>query len=368
MADAIEKNKPKIHRHNGSGLEYLTGARQVLFETGVAIQRADFDKIKDTENFLDYLGKAAQDPANRDFDWRYACSTGQLRRKRNRADLVANVRTERRRARQVEKVQKIESVKQKKATIRQYVFSSAFLVMVTMAIVGAGSAVMSAYHTSTFLYDGGKPAWASLMTGIMLILFSGTAFTAARYFFQEKGVICVFGILFIIAGLAVIAYSMFSTLTVNFNQFKWHDDEQAVIAVEGSEALAAHREQIRILEEEIDDVVNEVEMLRRDADYWRTKSWGRYDSIQEHLTGRSVYLNSLRGRYGSLVGETPRLVEVEAVSQETIYDFLGNIFKVKKDTMRFFVYIVPACLYDILAPFALSVVLLLVDKRRKQSE
>jgi hypothetical protein len=368
VTNTIEKDKPKIHRHDGCGLEYLSGARQVLFETGVTMPRLDFDKVKNDENFPDYLDKAAQDPANRDFDWRYACSTGHLRRKRNRADLVANARTERRRARQVEKVQKIESTEQKKATVRQYIFSSAFLVMVVMAIVGVGSAVMSAYHTSVFLHDGGKPAWASLMTGVMLILFSGTAFTAARYFFQERGVICVFGMLFIVAGLAVIVYSMFSTLTVNFNQFKWRDDAEAVAAVEGSEALAAHREQLQILEEEIDDVANEITVLRREADYWRTQSWRRYDSIQERITGGQKYLNSLRERYGSLVGETPRLVEVEAVSQETIYDFLANIFKVKKDTMRFFVYIVPACLYDILAPFALSVVLLLADKRRNQSE
>jgi hypothetical protein len=368
MISGTEKNKPKIHRHSGCGLEYLSGVRQVLFETGVTMPRFDFDKVKNAENFLEYLEKAAQNPANRDFDWRYACSTGQLRRRKNCADLVASVRTENRRARQVETVKRIESAERERTTIRQYVFSPAFLVMVTMAIVGLGSAVMSAYHTSTFLYDGGKPAWAALMTGIMLILFSGTAFTAARYFLQEHGAICVIGLLFIVAGLAVVVYSMFSTLTVNFNQFKWRDDEQAVIAVEGSEALAAHREQMRVLEEEISDVVNEVEMLRGEADYWRTRTWRRYDGIQELLAGRQEYLSSLRERYRALVGETPRLVEVEAVSQETIYDFLGNIYKVKKDTMRFFVYIVPACLYDILAPFALSVVLLLADKRRKQSE
>jgi hypothetical protein len=237
--------------------------------------------------------------------------------------------------------------------------------MVVMAIVGVGSAVMSAYHTSTFLYEGGKPAWASLMTGTMLILFSGTAFTAARYFFQERGAICIFGILFVVAGIAVIVYSMFSTLTVNFNQFKWRDDAEASTVIAGSEMLASHREQIRLLEEEIDAVADELAVLRGDADYWRTRSWARYDGIQEQLTGRSKYLNSLRERRGALVAETPRLVEVEAVSQETIYGFLAGLFSVGEDAMRFFVYVVPACLYDILAPFALSVVLLLADKRRK---
>jgi hypothetical protein len=366
MTDSTEKDKPKIHRHTGSGLEYLSGARQVLFETGVTMPRPDFDTVKDAENFLEHLAKAAQDPANRDFDWRYACSTGRLRRKKNRAGGAAHAKTERRRAGQIEHVQTTASTEQKKTPVRQYIFSSAFLVMVVMAVVGLGSAIMSAYHTTTFLHEGGKPAWASLMTGAMLILFSGTAFTAARYFFQEKGAVRAFGLLFIAAGLAVIVYSMFSTLTVNFNQFKWRDDEQAVAAVEGSEALAAHREQIRILQEEIDGAVNEITALRGEADYWRTQSWRRYDSIQEHLAGRQKYLDSLRERYGSLVSETPRLVEVEAVSPETIYGFLGDIFKIQEDAMRFFVYIVPACLYDILAPFALSVVLLLADKRRKQ--
>jgi hypothetical protein len=90
-------------------------------------------------------------------------------------------------------------------------------------------------------------------------------------------------------------------------------------------------------------------------------------TVTELLAGRSEYLDLLRQRYGTLVGETPRLVEAEAVSQETVYDFIGNIFKIEEDTMRFFVYVVPACLYDILAPFALSVVLLLADKRRKQN-
>jgi hypothetical protein len=351
-------------------LRYLYGTDKVLFENGVYIPRKDFDTLKDTPEIVkEHLDKSlTSEPQYCGFDWTYACSTGNLRRKKGTANLEVSPRTARRRVQQTKQANEIVVEEQKKAAVRHYIFSSAFLVTVVMAVVGIGSAVMSAYHTSTFLYEGGKPAWASVMTGAMLILFSATAFTAARYFFNEQGAVKLFGALFVVAGLAVIAYSMFATLTVNFNQFKWRDDEQAVAAVEGSEALAAHRDQIRLLEEEIDAVADEVTVLRREADYWRTQSWRRYDSIQERLTGRSEYLNSLRERHSTLVGETPRLVEVEAVSQETIYDLLGNVLDIEEDAMRFFVYVVPACLYDILAPFALSVVLLLVDKRRKQDE
>jgi hypothetical protein len=274
------------------------------------------------------------------------------------------VRTERRRARQVEKAQKIEFTEQKKAIVRQYIFSSAFLVMVTMAIVGLGSAVMSAYHTSTFLYDGGKPAWASLMTGIMLILFSGTAFTAARYFFQENGAICVFGILFIVAGLAVIVYSMFSTLTVNFNQFKWKSDEQAVIAVADSEALAAHEYIIEENRSILDEVNGEIARLEGEADYWRARSWQRYDELNARLIVTHERREALRAGLLRLEAEKPALVREAAVSRETVYTFLARLLNLPEDVARFFVYVVPACLYDILAPFALSVVLLLIDKRR----
>jgi ABC-type multidrug transport system fused ATPase/permease subunit len=370
MADTVKDEKPKIRRLKGFGLQYLCGKDKVLFENGVYLPREDFDAIKDTpETVQERIDQSlASEPQYCGFDWTYACSTGTMRRKKGAAAMVVNPRTERHRERQTRHATEAVIEEQKKAALRQYVFSSAFLVMVVMAIVGVGSAVMSAYHTSTFLYEGGKPWWASLMTGIMLILFSGTAFTAARYFFQEKGALCVFGLLFTVAGLAVIVYSMFSTLTVNYNQFQWRDDAQAAVAAESSEALASHREQIRLLEEEIGAVTLEIGRLERDADYWRTQTWRRYDEIIQQLIPLTEYRRGLQEQRVELVGETPRLVEVEAVSQETVYGFLASLFAVKEDAMRFFVYVVPACLYDILAPFALSVVLLLADKRRKQHE
>jgi hypothetical protein len=364
----VKDDKPKIRKMKGFNLQYLYGKDKVLFENGVYIPRKDFDEIKDApgavKERLDSF--QASEPRYCGFDWAYACSTGSLRRKRGAANLVANPRTERARERQTLRANETAAEKQKKAALRQYVFSSAFLVMAVMTVVGIGSAVMSAYHTSTFLYEGGKPAWASLMTGVMLILFSGAAFTAARYFFNEKGAERLFGALFVAAGLAVIAYSMFSTLTVNFNQFQWRDDEQAAAVTEGEAALVAHREQARLLEEELKDVSNEIGRLEGEAAYWRGRSWARYDEAVQRLAVLAGHRTGIQAKRMELVGETPRLAAVEAVSQETVYGFLADLFEIKEEAMRFFVYVVPACLYDILAPFALSVVLLLLDKRRRQ--
>jgi hypothetical protein len=369
MADDVKIGKPKIHKYKEIDLHYLCGKDKVLFENGAVISRKDFDAQKNVNGVIKSIldRSLASEPQNCNYDWAYACTTGQLRKKKGEADLVANIRTEKRRTKQTKELREVIAEAEKKTAVRDYVLSSVFLVTLVMVIVGVGSAIMSAYHTTIFLFQGGKPFWTSIITGTMLILFSGTAFTAARYFFQEKGALALFGIFFIITGLAVITYSMFSTLTVNFNQFKWRDDEQAVATVEGSEALSAHREQIRLLEEEIQSVSDEIGRLEGEAGYWRAQSWRRYDEIIQQFNDLTGYRRGLQEKRMELVGETPRLVDVEAVSQETVYSLLAGLFKVKEDTMRFFVYIVPACLYDILAPFALSVVLLLLDKRRKKS-
>jgi hypothetical protein len=368
MSDQRTDKKPRLHKHQETGLRYLLGQDKVLFETGVVIPRKLFDELK-MGGLAERLEELSRIPENRGFDFPYACTTGVLRHKRGGADLVANARTERRRKKQAEAVSIVvqQQEEQKKVERQHNVFSSVFLVTAVMALVGAGSAVMSAYHTSAFLIYGGKPAWASAMTGIMLILFSGTAFTAARYFLNERGAVKLFGALFVAAGIAVIAYSMFSTLTVNFNQFKWKDDAQAAKTVETSEALAAHREQIRLIEEEVQNVAAEINRLEGEAGYWQSQSWRRYDEIIQRLNTLTEYRSTLQKQRVELVGQTPRLVEVETVSQETIYGFLAGLFKVKEEAMRFFVYVVPACLYDILAPFALSVVLLLADKKKREN-
>jgi hypothetical protein len=370
MTDSVENGKPKVRKLKDGTLRYLCGTDKVLFENGVYISRKDFDEIKDTPGAVKKrIDKSIMsEPQYCGFDWAYACSTGNLRKKKGIADLEVNARTERRRERQTRQANEAAAGEQKKAAVRQYLFSSAFLVMAVMAIVGVGSAIMSAYHTTMFLYTGGKPLWAAALTGTMLILFSGTAFTAARYFFQEKGALCVFGWFFVVTGLAVILYSMFSTLTVNFDQFKWKDDRNAAAAVADSEALAAHT---HIMEENslaLEEAASSIARLESEADYWRDQSWRRYDELNAALVLERDRRDSLREERLRLEAERPALVEQAAVSRETVYSFLARLLKLPEDIARFFVYIVPACLYDILAPFALSVVLLLADRRRKKEK
>jgi len=375
MADSVATKKPTVHIHESTGLKFIRGTKHVLFETGVTVPREEFDRLENG-GLAERLGELTQEPQNCNFDFAYGCTTGVLRKKKGAADLVANARTERRRMKEVEAaavMQKDEAEhlppnadppkEQKKAA---GLFSSVFLVAVIMAIVGIGSAVMSAYHTSVFLIEGGKPVWTGITTGIMFILFSGTSFTAARYFLQEKGAQKIFGLLFIIAGFAIITYSVFSTLTVNYNQFKWVIDEKTSIAVEDNETLAAHERLLLENREALTEVNKEIERKEEEAGYWRSMSWRRYDEIQGQLAALQERRVTLRQRRVELEAAKPELVAQAESSQETVYTMLARLLKIPEDVARFFVYAAPACLYDILAPFALSIVLLLTDRRRNE--
>ena len=365
MAESVNR-KPTVHKHENSGLQYLCGKDKVLFEQGVAMERKKFDEIKDTPGAVAALYKELSTSAEHSgFDWPFACSTGSLRRKKVNAELVASPKTARKRKKEAAVIAVVRQEEQKKKNVRGWIFSSVFLVMAVMTIVGIGSAIMSAYHTSTFLLQGGKPAWTAVITGIMLILFSGTAFTAARYFLQEKGPQRLFGLLFIVTGFAVIMYSIFSTVTVNYNQFKWVDDILTVAVLEDNEALAAHEQLLRNNSDALEEIALRINRLEEEASYWRTMSWRRYDEFQALVAEAQQERTALRQRRIELESVKPELVAQAESSQETIYTFLARLLGLPEDIARFFVYVVPACLYDILAPFALSVVLLLVDRRKK---
>jgi hypothetical protein len=345
-------------------MHVIIGREKVLFENGVLLDRRDYADWSAAGTLKKCVSDMLPDREAGGFDYAYALQTGQLRRRlppKPKPPAVVPKPLPPVPAPEPVVVQVIPQP-EPKAERR---FSSAALMTVVMAFVGLGSAVMSAYHTTAFLVTGGKPLWTAAMTGTMLILFSGTAFTAARYFFKERGATAVVGCLFLAAGIAVIAYSMFSTLSVNYGQFKARDDEAASGAVADNEALAAHA---RLLEEnqaELDEAVRELARLEAEAEYWREKSWSRYDGQQTALAVLREKREAIRAERKVLEAQTPALVETAAVSRETVYTFLARLLGLPEDAVRFFVYVVPACLYDILAPFALTVVLLLTEGRRK---
>jgi hypothetical protein len=87
--------------------------------------------------------------------------------------------------------------------------------------------------------------------------------------------------------------------------------------------------------------------------------------LQELLTAAYRRLSALRTEEAAIIRETPQAILEETTQQETVYTFIARIFKVSIDFVQFLVYVIPAVFFDVISPFALSVVLLLEDNRQK---
>jgi hypothetical protein len=343
MADRMTR------RHEESGLDYILGKTKAVFSNGQLATREEFDRWEKKGTIAQELKRLESDPDRNNWDFKYAVSTGDLRQRRKSRKPYGTTR----RTKQKEEWQRPEKR-----------FSSAILIEAAMLLVGLGGGIMSAHHTSMFLIEGGKPAWVGWTTGVGMILFSTTAFALARILSNKLSPLVV------AIGFLVVSFSMFSAVAVNFDSFQRRDDGLAVAAVESDEALAAHRRALSLGERELEENAAELTRLESEADYWKDKSWARHDAYASQAEAARLRRQELLAAQLERELRVPDLAEEAAASQagDTIYALLGRLFKMKEDAVRFAAYAAPSVFYDLVAPLALSVALILEDDRRKKAK
>jgi hypothetical protein len=346
MADRVTR------RDKESGLDYLLGNTKAVFSNGQVATREEFDAWTEAGVLRQELKRLEEIPDRNNWDYKYAVSTGDLRRRKPTAKPNGSTR----RTKQKEEWQRPERERPR--------ITSALVVEAATLLVGLGGGVMSAYHTATFLVEGGKPAWTGWTTGIIMILFSTTSFTLARILANKLS--------FLVAavGAIVVAFSMFSTVTVNFNQFRARDEAVEAAALESDEALASRRRALELSQAELDENAAELGRLEAEAEYWKDKSWARHDSFSELASSARLRRRELLDRRRELESSAPALAEQAASerSANTVYALLSRLFRAREDAVRFAAYAAPSLFYDLAAPLALSVALFLEDDRRRREK
>lgn len=346
--------KEKVHPVTGE--KYIEGKNKIVMESGVILTPFEFEKS--TMLGKPEVGALMQELAGREdrykFDYKYARTTGILRRFQQKPEPKPDKKAE-----PVEKLQKKEFRK---------VISPVLVILLVMCVTGILSAMMSAYHTTVAMKIFGRPRAVGLITGTVMVLFSATAFTAARWFWKEKGFVRWFASVFILLGLMVIAYSMLSTLVVNYNAWSVVDTEQKEEVAENSAELSAYNRRVQLKEEELSEAQNTVDTLSAEADYWKDKSWKRYDELNAQLTEERQKVSGIRSELNSLVAGKPQATAKAGEEREDVFTFLSGFVKIRPKTLRLFMQAVPAMFFDIIAPFALSCAIYLAEKRKEEAE
>jgi hypothetical protein len=180
----------------------------------------------------------------------------------------------------------------------------------------------------------------------------------------------IFGVVFIVFGCAIICYSMFSTIAVNFELYKWNEIT-ASAAVE-VESAPTHEAEIKLLQGEIDGLERSYEQTALEAEYWKEKSWRRYDEFVEQMR---TMRGEISARRADLTGLKRGDTDAQALLYEqnrderraNVYSFLNTLFGLDEDTLRFLVYTIPAVFYDVFSAVGFAVVLLLHDRRKENA-
>jgi hypothetical protein len=230
------------------------------------------------------------------------------------------------------------------------------IVFVSMLAVGALCILMSASNTTAYLELTGMHPGIALMTGIALVIFSSTSATAAQLFIAQKGFAKIFSVPFIVVGFTVIVFSIFSTLSLNYNRFISSD----AIRADMQDKVDRKRSELLTAQSSEDEGVTQ----------WAMGNIDRLLTLAEE-SGES-WNNSMK----TIMEMSKELTEAERKIVEELYvetlprTFFGFMLNLnsldQKYLFDFFMIAIPAIFYDLIAPLAMTVVLFLMGFKSKK--
>ncbi|MHB9292505.1 hypothetical protein Holit_01603 [Hollandina sp. SP2] len=222
--------------------------------------------------------------------------------------------------------------------------------LVTMLIGGSGFAAagMSVYHEYHYLVAAGKPSWVALITAVVMVVFSATifAFPLRRRFFgwALRGL-----------GIATVSFSIFSTVAVNYDQFTAQEEAETSVV----RTNEAKRGELELLHVQMEGLEAQIEDLKREAAYWKDKSWARRDAADAALQTAYRERSALWQRITTTTEAAYPVTEVKSV-----FIYLTGLFHIRQSLLEFIFFCIPAVFYDLLAALAVNAVFCVT--RRKE--
>ena len=402
----------KIYLDNETGLNYIKGVTRVLFENGVLVNRSEFERRALTrKSVTNLINTARQNPDNCDWDFHKACTTTNLEKRKGAKRVITPKEPHVEEARK-EPVKAPEAVPvaaklQARLSRAKEFFSAPHADIIVIAtVIGIACSFMSMYHAYTFLHEvNGKPVAIAFITAFTMVLFASSAFTIARHLASDRKIgfmsRLVLSPTFVALGIGVVWFLVFSTVTVNYEQFRARDLEREEQFVAKDASVNTTNTEITTKDAAIASAVADVERYSKENDSWyaeyakplpnegtsedpaaqkqianrlytatlaRNKAFKLYESAQANLTKAIAKRDRLMDEKAALLAKTGSAIDSAKASRETAYTVVASKTGIEESTLQFLVYVIPPTFFDVVSPVTLSVVLLLRDRRRDKSE
>ena len=408
------------HYDEEAGLHYIKGTRNILFENGVIIPRKDYDdRARSGKSLSSLIIEAMQQPKNCGWDYKNAVETTYLERMKGDKKMdIAPAIPEQPVVPAVEVVRApdpapvevktpepkvpdvVESATRARNKIAEFLSKPYTDIIIMLAVVGTLCVSMSIYHTNKFLLDSGKDPWVAMVAAVAMVIFSASAFTAARHVFADKGINIISRLVFssflIVFGVFVIMYSVFSTTSVSYDQYREKRSLVVQSAVKEDTGVKLNDERVtakdsaiaaaqaEVSRYELDSVgfytamMKDVPQLSSSEDAAAVEASRRaqqialnarslatknYDKVQEQLATARERLNKLQEERYALIDAKSAAIDTVVSSQSTAYKLVSSKLGISEETLQFIIYVIPAAFFDVVAPFAVAIMLLLKDRR-----
>ena len=380
------KLKEKTSERLGVKYVYLPDVKKFLCENGVMFTLEEYKKgiaIND-----EYEKRAKEDNL---YDYVYAKSTGLLRKKRGYAKVSQRenspsdkpeqpVSTEDKKEVQETKIQqKIVPAEesnglwnsmandgragrwntniQNRQKEAQGNSRSVFMIVVLLAFTSVISMYISTLHTATYLIDYADIISAWLMSA-SVTAYNATAFEVSVLFHTSKR--NFMATIFMFLWVLVTLFSMATTVSVFYDQFNFQETQIA----EENKQVDSNKKALEVLRTKEKDLRESIDFKRKDIEYRQEHDYAT-TAVRTELNQLQNELQANLTEQENLLKETPEVTEEKIQRKESLFAFLGRLWKLEGGILEFIMSTLSAIFVNLICPLSLTAVTELMKNKNR---
>lgn len=372
------KLKEKTSERLGIKYVYLPDVKKFLCENGVMFTLEEYKNgiaIND-----EYEKRAKEDNL---YDYVYAKSTGLLRKKRGYAKVSQredssfdkpeqSISTEDKKEVQETKIQQKTVPAEESNGLRNSMANngradrwntniqnrqkeaegnsrSVFFIVILLAFTSVISMYISTLHTATYLFDYVDIFSAWLMSA-SVTAYNATAFEVSVLFHtSERNFMAT---IFMFLWVLVTLFSMATTVSVFYDQFNFQETQ---IANENKQ-VDSNKLALELLRTKEKDLRESIEFKKKDIEYRQEHDYAT-TAVRTELNELQDQLQANLTEQENLLKETPEVTEEKIQRKESLFAFLGRLWKLEGGILEFIISTLSAIFVNLIAPLSLSAVL-----------
>lgn len=321
--------KEYTSRHLGVPYVYLKDEKKYLCENGVVFTKEEY--LKGIDLNAEYKKRSKNGEL---YDYEFARKNGKLRLL-EKEEISA----------------KEEPLVEKKPRPEEKEAKSVVIMSLALMLTSFGSMYISTVHTATYLFDYTDKISSWLMSFVITV-YCSTAFEVVLLFFDRKRY--VLSSVFAILWLAVVTFSMATTISVFYDRYNFN----VVEAQSENKETDSARLTLEVLKEQEKALRESIEFKRKDIEYRQEREYAT-TAVRVELEGLQNKLQDNLDKQMSVLSETPEAVKTEGEvrKKESIFAFLGRQMKLDGGILEFIMSTLSAVFINLISPLSVSVVI-----------